>query len=113
MLVVEDDADSRDAVVLLCRRTGHACCSASCRAEALAALISRPPDAIVLDLMLPDGSGVELLRVVRAHHFPIRVAVTTAASNPVLLAEARRLKPDALFQKPVDFDALRAWLNAP
>lgn len=34
-----------------------------------------------------------------------------AASDPHLLAEAERLKPDALFHKPVDFHELRAWLD--
>ena len=112
VLIVEDDGDSRDALVQLCRRTGHRCFSAANRAEALAVLISRPPDAIVLDLMLPDGSGLEVLRVVRTHRFPLRVAVVTAASDPHLLAEAQRLKPDAMFRKPVDFADLRAWLDA-
>jgi hypothetical protein len=55
---------------------------------------------------------VELLRVVRTHHFPARVAVVTAASDPRLLAEAKRLEPDALFRKPLDFAVLRAWLVA-
>ena len=113
VLIVEDNADGRDALVQLVCRTGHTCESASNRAEALAILISRPPDAIVLDLMLPDGSGLEVLRLVRTHHFPVRVAVVTAASDPQLLGEARRLKPDALFRKPVDFADLRAWLDTP
>jgi DNA-binding response OmpR family regulator len=112
VLIVEDDADGRDALVELCRRTGHTCLSASNRAEALATLFIQPPDAIVLDLMLPDGSGLELLRVVRTHHFPVRVAVLTAASDPRLLGEAQRLKADALFHKPADFVELRAWLEA-
>ena len=112
VLIVEDDEDGREALVRLCARTGHDCQSARNRAEALALLVSRPPDAIVLDLMLPDGSGVEVLRLVRAHAFPVRVAVVTAASNPALLAEVRRLRPDALFRKPVSFHDLRAWLDA-
>jgi len=113
VLVVEDDPDGRDALVELCRRTAHTCLSASSRAEALAEVVRRPPDAMVLDLMLPDGSGVEVLRVVREHRFPVRVAVVTAASDPQLLAEVQRLKPDALFRKPVDLLELRAWLDHP
>ena len=112
VLIVEDDEDGREALVRLCRRTGHDCSAAPNRAEALAMIVSRPPDAIVLDLMLPDGSGIEVLRVVREHAFPVRVAVVTAASNPALLAEARRLRPDALFRKPVSLHDLRAWLDA-
>jgi CheY-like chemotaxis protein len=112
VLIVEDDEDGREALVRLCQRTGHDCLSAANRAEALAIIVSRAPDAIVLDLMLPDGSGVEVLRLVRAHGFPVRVAVVTAASNPALLAEVQKLRPDALFRKPVSFQDLRAWLDA-
>ena len=99
--------------MLLCRRAGHTCLAASSRAEALALLVSHPPDAIVLDLMLPDGGGWELLRVVRTHNFRARVAVVTAATDPATLAEVKRLKPDVLWRKPVDFLELRNWLAAP
>jgi DNA-binding response OmpR family regulator len=111
VLIVEDDEDSREALVRMCRRTGHTCLSASSRAEALAMLISRPPDAVLLDLMLPDGAGVEVLRVIRAHRFPARVAVVTAATDPRMLAEVKQLQPDAFFHKPLDFAKLRAWLE--
>ena len=112
VLIVEDHADSREALTELCRRAGHECVSASSRAEALGLLITRPPDAILLDLMLPDGNGMEVLRLVRAHHFRVRVAVVTAA-GPAMLAEAKALKPDAVFPKPVDFTLLQQWLAAP
>jgi DNA-binding response OmpR family regulator len=111
VLIVEDDNDSRDALVLLCRSIGHVCLCAANRAEALAMLVGRPPDLIVLDLMLPDGSGVEVLRVIRSHSFPARVAVVTGA-DPAVLDEVTRLKPDAVFRKPADFAELKAWLVA-
>jgi two-component system, NtrC family, response regulator AtoC len=111
VLVVEDNDDSREALLELCRLTGHDCVSASSRAEALGLIISRPPDAILLDLMLPDGNGMEVLRIVRAHSFPARVAVVTAADSP-MVAEVRKLRPDALFRKPVDFGKVRRWLDA-
>ena len=81
VLIVEDDPDSRETLMELCRRLGHTCLAAPNRAEALAMLIHRPPDAILLDLMLPDGNGMEVLRLVRAHNFPARVAVVTAADT--------------------------------
>ena len=111
VLIVEDHDDSRETLLELCRRAGHTCLTASRRAEALALLIRQPPDVILLDLMLPDGNGMEVLRLVRTHKFPARVAVVTAADSP-MVDEATQLKPDAVFRKPVDFAELRAWLDA-
>ena len=111
VLVVEDDPDSLETLLELCRRAGHTCLSASNRAEALAMLVSRPPDAILLDLMLPDGNGAELLRVVRTHQFPIRIAVVTAADTS-MIEEVNQLGPDAVFRKPLNFAQVQRWLNA-
>jgi CheY-like chemotaxis protein len=111
VLVVEDDPDSMETLLKLCRRAGHTCLCACSRAEALAMLVGRPPDAILLDLMLPDGNGAELLRVVRAHRFPIRIAVITAADTG-MIDEVRQLAPDAVFRKPLDFAEVRRWLDA-
>lgn len=70
----------------------------------LANLVWRPL-CVLLDL--PDGNGVEVLRHVLAERLPVRVAVTTAASDPEMLDAVRQLEPDAFFLKPVDFDAFR------
>ena len=111
VLVVEDDPDSLETLLKLCHRLGHTCLTATSRAEALSMLIHQPPDAILLDLMLPGGNGIEVLRVVRAHHFGARVAVVTAADSG-MIEEVERLKPDAVFRKPLDFAEVRRWLGA-
>ena len=61
--------------------------------------------------MLPDGSGMEILRRIRAEQLPIRVAILTGADKP-MVDQARQLEPDALFSKPIDLSRLLTWLNA-
>ena len=47
------------------------------------ALLDLRPDAVILDLMLPDGDGMEVLRKVRAEKLETKVAVTTGIEDRV------------------------------
>ena len=58
--------------------------------------------AIILDLDLPDGSGVELLKRIRAERKPVKVLVATGTSDARVLDEVKKLGPDALLTKPLD-----------
>ena len=79
--------------------------------EAIAALRAALPTHILLDLMLPDYGGVELLRVVRENNFPVRVALVTASGpGSRAVAETLAWQPDAVFHKPVKFAEIEAWL---
>jgi DNA-binding response OmpR family regulator len=111
VLVVEDHDDSRDSLVRILRRQGHEVHSSATLADGLGELITWLPECVVLDLMLPDGLGVQLLRNVREHAFPARVVVITAASDPKLLAEVDDLKPDAIFRKPLKMPDLLGWIE--
>ena len=109
VLIVEDDRPSLKALTRLLTVSGYDTIGAPTLAEATQKLILHP-DVVLLDLMLPDGSGVELLRRLRRRNDPARVALITAASEP-LLAEAQALRPDATFRKPFDAQDLLAWLS--
>jgi two-component system OmpR family response regulator len=109
-LIVEDDATSRDAMLRILRMLGFKVEAAATMGEGMEAL-SREPATMILDLMLPDGNGMEILRRVRTEGLPIRVAVLTGADRPMIEA-ANRLGPDALFTKPVDLTKLLTWLRA-
>lgn len=111
LLVVEDDPSSRGAMVSLFRRLGLEVDSAPSLAEATGKLAATPPpDFVILDLMLPDGNGIDLLRHVRTAGLPVRVAVTTGVFDWHLLDDVRKLGPERLYQKPVDAAQLRDWL---
>jgi signal transduction histidine kinase len=62
LLVVEDHAPTREILGRLLSRSGHHVISASSVAEALAAFSAHPCDAVITDLGLPDGSGLDLMR---------------------------------------------------
>ena len=110
VLAVEDVPDARAALDAVLRRCGHQTACAANLAGALR-LLGWNPDAIVLDLILPDGNGVEVLRRVRSSGLPVQVAVVTATSDDRLLDEVQTLKPDALFRKPLEWAELCRWIG--
>jgi two-component system OmpR family response regulator len=91
------------------RLQGFAVTEAATVAEAVAALAPRPT-WILLDLMLPDGSGVEVLRAVRAAGLPTRVCVVTGSGSD-MVAEAERAGAERTFLKPLDVGALMSVLT--
>jgi DNA-binding NarL/FixJ family response regulator len=78
---------------------------------AIAEIITKQPECVVLDWMLPDLNGVEILRVIRERRLPIKVAVYTAAHDPHSFPGLAELKPDAIFENGRDLTKLRAWLD--
>jgi two-component system OmpR family response regulator/two-component system response regulator QseB len=110
VLVVEDDLDSYQALSKILKHVGYETLSASTLASALEA-IKEEPRFVVLDLMLPDGNGSEVLRHIRDQKLPVKVAVLTATSDRELLADVRKLRPEAMFGKPLDVPRLLAWLR--
>ena len=65
VLVVDDDVTVRDVVCRYLERAGHEVATAGTGEEALSAFAARPPDLVVLDLMLPGITGLEVCRRLR------------------------------------------------
>ena len=110
-LIVEDDRICRDALAGLLRLKGHFVHCARTLHEALDKLHLFLPTRVILDVHLPDGSGLELLRRVRESRLPVRVAVVTGATDLELLREMRLLKPDFIGGKPFELEPLLDFLR--
>ncbi len=67
--------------------------------EALDATRRLKPDLVLLDLKLPDISGIEVLKTIRAEHLPVRVVLLSAAAMADDVAAARELAADGLLYK--------------
>jgi two-component system nitrogen regulation response regulator GlnG len=106
---VEDDDTSRRILAQLLRRLGYEIETAATLKEGLEKLGAWNPACVILDLMLPDGSGTAILARIRDQRLPVRVAVASGAYGS-MIANAQSLFPDAYFPKPIDLGRLRDWL---
>ncbi|MBL0931024.1 MAG: sigma-54-dependent Fis family transcriptional regulator [Alphaproteobacteria bacterium] len=80
-------------------------------AQARARIDLRVPDAIVIDVGLPDGSGIDLLREIRAKGLPTEAIVVTGSGSMKLAIEAMREGAYDFLVKPFDRDRLTVTLR--
>jgi DNA-binding NtrC family response regulator len=84
---------------------------ASSLAQARAHIDARVPDAIVIDVGLPDGNGIDLLREIRAKGLPTESIVVTGTGSMKLAIEAMREGAYDFLVKPFDRDRLTVTLR--
>lgn len=102
ILVIEDDPLSARLADLVLRSSGHEVTIATNGSQGLALALATRPDLVVLDLMLPDIDGYEILRQLRgdARTADVRIAVVSAKSQPSDKEMALQLGADAYLTKP-------------
>lgn len=105
VLVVEDEADLRDALVSFLQLDGMTAVAASSLHEAHARLQSAHFDVILLDLGLPDGDGLDWLRE-REDLEETGLIITSARIAKAHRITGIRCGADAYFVKPVDLEEL-------
>lgn len=92
LLVVDDDADSREALSRILRRRGYRVTSVPNGRDALAVLTNQSPDLIVLDLRMPEMDGIMFLDVVRSYlrlqHVPVFLLTAYPETPELSRAEA-------------------------
>ena len=109
LLIVEDDAATRFALSRILSFSGYHVTTAATLASAL--LKCDEHTCVLLDLHLPDGLGLEVLRRIREKRPHTRVAICSAAHDLELRRKVEQYHPDAIFIKPIDLDALLAWVR--
>lgn len=108
ILVVDDDADSRESLRMLLEMDGHLALTASSAEEALSAISAHQPVCVILDLLMPKVDGAELARQIRlAHGNGIVLLVLTGSMRESDQEHAERSGVDFVFHKPLELDKLR------
>jgi DNA-binding response OmpR family regulator len=112
-LVVEDDPDQLALAVLRLTQADYAVRTADCVKAMYAALQKEMPDAVFLDIGLPDGDGFEVLATLRQHpaytHLP--VIMLTARTEPEDVAKGLALGADGYITKPYGRNTLEYALR--
>ena len=104
VLLVEDETLFARAVVKRLRQSGYACEAAETLAAGRAAIRQLAPDIVLLDMRLPDGSGIDLLAELTAHGTP--VIVMTAYGEVSDAVSAMKQGAADYLKKPVDLEEL-------
>ena len=97
VIVVDDERDSVATLTLLLTEEGHEVCGLQRGSEVLRAVADFRPDAVLLDIAMPDMSGYEVARKIRSRYGEVK---------PMLIAISGRYKQesDKLLARTVGFD---------
>lgn len=112
ILLVEDEpAIQRANKVILERRGGYTVCLAMNLTEARQSIAESMPDLIVLDIMLPDGTGLDFLAELRDGDINIPVLLLTALSETSDELKGIKAGGDDYITKPYDNEVLLAKIE--
>jgi two-component system phosphate regulon response regulator PhoB len=114
ILVVEDEADIREVLEYNLKREGHDVVLAGTAKDGLRFARERRPDLVLLDLMLPDGSGTELCKAMQLDPATrgVRVLMLTAKSEEVDRVIGFEIGADDYVVKPFSVRELLLRVNA-
>ena len=111
ILVIEDDQRIRELVCDHLARDGHSASSEANGLDGLRSLTTDKPDALVLDLGLPDLDGIDLLRMVRSVA-DLPILVLTAREDEATILAAFDGGADDYVVKPVSGPQLSSRVGA-
>lgn len=114
ILVVEDEDDYGQLLVEVLGEAGYAVRWAKTAADGLAAYRAGPPDLVILDVQLPDGTGFDVCRQLRAEgpakDTPVLFCTVRSAIAPV--AEGTRAGGNGYLLKPFAVEDLLSRVSA-
>ncbi|TMD42985.1 MAG: response regulator transcription factor [Chloroflexi bacterium] len=111
ILVVEDDATIRETLSFNIKKEGYLVLAAQDGAEALRSARTARPDLVLLDLMLPEMSGLEVCRVLRQEG-DVPIIMLTAKDSEVDKVVGLQLGADDYITKPFSLRELFARMTA-
>ena len=112
LLLIDDDQELCELLCSWLTQEGFSVRACHDGQSARQALASQAPAAVILDVMLPDGSGLELLKQLRSEHAELPVLMLSARGEPLDRILGLELGADDYLAKPCDPRELTARLRA-
>lgn len=106
IFVVDDDNAVRDALSLALRTEGYNVEAFSNAQTLLNVVRMRSPAAIVLDVMLPDQSGLDVLKLLKGEAYPAPIVLITGHGDIPMAVEGIKLGAFDFIEKPFSIDSL-------
>ncbi len=106
-LIIDDEPDIRELLEITLARMGIDCYTAGSVNEAMVQLDRHRFGLCLVDMRLPDGNGIDIVRHVATNHGETPIAVITAHGNMQTAVEALKAGAFDFVSKPVDLPVLR------
>ena len=110
VLIVDDDENTREALAAIASAEGFTTALAGSVAEARIQLVRQRPDVVLMDLRLPDGTGIDLFEDLEDRS-SIETILITGHASVESAVEALRLGAADYLTKPVNLQRLKAVLS--
>ncbi|MDP9120521.1 MAG: sigma-54 dependent transcriptional regulator [Acidobacteriota bacterium] len=101
VLVIDDEAAIRDSLRMILEYEGYRVEEAAGGSQALSRVADRLPDAVLLDIKMPEMDGLELLRAFRERGYAMPVLMISGHADVSTAAHATRLGAYDFFEKPL------------
>ena len=107
LLIVDDEVGITDEVKSFFEEEGYQVFTADTAKEGIELVSQIKPDVLLLDMKLPDMSGLNVLQISKAISPATKVIVNTGYVDQPTIDEAEKMGRDAFLQKPFDLMVLR------
>ncbi len=111
VLIIDDDPLVQGAIATFLTELGFNVHTASTLAAARESVSVRSYEAVIVDQLLPDGSGIDLIRELRAMSPDMAIVVITGAADVPLAVKAMQEGADNFLPKPVSFSNLLFFIK--
>ena len=112
VLVVDDDATMREVLKMRLEQWGLQVLLASDAQEATSLIESQHPDMVISDVIMPEISGLELLRILIGEDAHRPVILVTAHGSVDMAVEAIKFGAQDFLTKPLDYSKLKSLVGA-
>lgn len=110
LLIIDDESQMRK-LLRMTFSSFFECINSPTGQEGYQAAITLKPDLIILDLGLPDISGLEVLKKIRIWNEELPILILSAEGDPQIIVEALNAGADDYVTKPFDISLLMARVN--
>jgi len=111
ILIIDDDVTVLRLLGTLLQQEGYEIETAASVGAACGLIANQSFDLLLVDMLLPDGTGVDLVEELPSVYAKERVILMTAYADVEKVNRLLRRYPLTLLKKPIDFDQLRECIN--
>src|SRR5437764_7003962 len=101
ILIVDDEASIRDSLRMILEYEGYRVDEAAGGSQALTRVAERPPDAVLLDIKMPEIDGLDVLKAFRERGYDMPVLMISGHADVATAVEATRRGAFDFFEKPL------------